>query len=131
MKFDQTFTLAAAILSPITLCAPARVGAVPNTPQDARTVSQPLAGLDQHTCLSNHKYNPKDYDGWEFECFQSSDCGGGEQMGCHCIIEAVMEIDPSLGKGGLQYYNKVPKCVYIPTIEQLSGKVLHDGAEGT
>ncbi|KAF3285896.1 hypothetical protein TWF970_009468 [Orbilia oligospora] len=58
----------------------------------------------------------------------NSDCGGGAQMGCHCIIEAVERFDPSLGNKGLPYYNKVPKCVFIPTIEQLLGLDLADGS---
>ncbi|KAF3153536.1 hypothetical protein TWF569_001850 [Orbilia oligospora] len=125
MKLSQSLTIASVALFSLASCAPTPVDKVPDAPAGtARSSATP----NQHTCLSTHRYDPKDYDGWEFECFQNSDCGGGAQMGCHCIIEAVERFDPSLGDKGLPYYNKVPKCVFIPTIEQLLGLDLADGS---
>ncbi|KAK6347381.1 hypothetical protein TWF718_005220 [Orbilia javanica] len=112
MKVYQPLTFASLALFSLSGCTPANVAPAPSA-----TTEKPTAKLDK--CLSFYRYDPKDYNGWEFECFQNSDCGGGEAMGCHCIIEAVAEFDPSLGTKGLPYYNKVPKCVFIPTIEQL------------
>ncbi|KAK6498274.1 hypothetical protein TWF506_004513 [Arthrobotrys conoides] len=125
MQFSQSLIFTSMALFSLGSCAPTPVDKAPDAPAPTTKWNNIP---DQHTCLSTHRYDPKDYDGWEFECFQNSDCGGGAQKGCHCIIEAVERFDPSLGDKGLPYYNKAPKCVFIPTVELLLGIELADGS---